>query len=170
MKDNDTKLFEIAKSIWNIQLGQKSNHWQQLCLLVNTPGPIRRGSIEVYFRYVHDFLTRCLKIIEMYPDDTIPRMLAFKMIQEHIYTIYHDEIKGHSVWKIKYEKISAFKQPMQNFRKSARGGRGGSARGGRGGSARGGRGGVSTWWGREGSARGGRGGVSTWWERGIIQY
>ena len=133
MKDNDTKLFEIAKSIWNIQLGQKSNHWQQLCLLVNTPGPIRRGSIEVYFRYVHDFLTRCLKIIEMYPDDTIPRMLAFKMIQEHIYTIYHDEIKGHSVWKIKYEKISAFKQPMQNFRKSARGGRGGgSARGGRG--------------------------------------
>ena len=124
MKDNDTKLFEIAKSIWNIQLGQKSNHWQQLCLLVNTPGPIRRGSIDVYFRYVHDFLTRCLKIIEMYPDDTIPRMLAFKMIQEHIYTIYHDEIKGHSVWKIKYEKISAFKQPMQNFRKSARGGRG----------------------------------------------
>jgi len=132
MKDNDTKLFEIAKSIWNIQLGQKSNDWQQLCLLVNTPGPIRRGSIDVYFRYVHDFLTRCLKIIEMYPDDTIPRMLAFKMIQEHIYTIYHDEIKGHSVWKIKYEKISAaFKQPMQNFQKSARSGRGGTARGGR---------------------------------------
>jgi hypothetical protein len=100
MRDNDLKLFGMAEEIWKKKLSQTSDDWQQLCLLVNTPGKVRRENVTEYFNYVYCFLSRCLEIIKKFPKDTMERMLAFKMIQEHIYTIYHDQIKGYSVWKI----------------------------------------------------------------------
>jgi len=108
LRGNDLKLFEMSEKIWKETLGQTSDDWQELCLLVNTPGKIRRENMEVFSNfsnYLHIFLSKCLKIIKKFPKDTIERMLAFKMVQEYIYSIYHDKVKGYSLWKYSREGI-----------------------------------------------------------------
>jgi len=102
LRCNDENLFRVASKIWHRDLNQSSNDWQHLSLLINTPGKIRRQEIykNIYYDYVHEFLSRCSKVIEKFPEDTMARTLAFKMIQEHIYLTYHDYIKTHVTWKI----------------------------------------------------------------------
>ena len=102
LRCNDENLFGVASKIWYSDLNQSSNDWEQLSLLINTPGKIRREEIykDIYYEYVYEFLSRCSKVIEKFPGDTMTRTLAFKMIQEHIYLTYHDYIKTHMIWKI----------------------------------------------------------------------
>ena len=102
LKCNDENLFGVVSKIWHSDLKQSSNDWQQLSLLINTPGKIRREEIykNIYYDYVYEFLSRCSKVIEKFPEDTMARTLAFKMIQEHIYLTYHDYIKNHINWAI----------------------------------------------------------------------
>lgn len=102
LRCNDENLFGVASKIWHTDLNQSSNDWQHLSLLINTPGKIRRQEIykNIYYDYVYEFLSRCSKVIEKFPEDTMARTLAFKMIQEHIYLMYHDYMKTHMSWKI----------------------------------------------------------------------
>ena len=102
LRCNDENLFGVVSKIWHTDLNQSSNDWQHLSLLINTPGKIRRQEIysTIYYDYVYEFLSRCSKVIEKFPEDTMARTLAFKMIQEHIYLMYHDYMKTHMNWKI----------------------------------------------------------------------
>jgi len=102
LRCNDENLFGVASKIWHTDLNQSSNDWQHLSLLINTPGKIRRQEIysTIYYDYVYEFLFRCSKVIKKFPEDTMARTLAFKMIQEHIYLMYHDYMKTHMNWKI----------------------------------------------------------------------
>ena len=105
LRCNDENLFRRVFKIWHQDLNQSSEDWQQLSLLINTPGKIRRESIysTIYYDYVYEFLSRCSKVIKKFPEDTMARTLAFKMIQEHIYLMYHDYMKTHMNWKITSE-------------------------------------------------------------------
>ena len=44
LKCNDENLFGVVSKIWHSDL-KSSNDWQQLSLLINTPGKIRREEI-----------------------------------------------------------------------------------------------------------------------------
>ena len=111
LRCNDENLFGVASKIWYSDLNQSSNDWEQLSLLINTPGKIRREEIykDIYYEYVYEFLSRCSKVIEKFPGDTMARTLAFKMIQEHIYLTYHDYIKKHKNWKITVRQNGQYK-------------------------------------------------------------
>ena len=106
LRCNDENLFRRVFKIWHRDLNQSSNDWEQLSLLINTPGKIRRESnySAIYYDYVYEFLFRCSKVIKKFPEDTMARTLSFKMIQEHIYLMYHDYMKTHMNWKVNIQQ------------------------------------------------------------------
>ena len=102
LKDNDKYLFKMVQDIWYLNLKQSSNEWLHLALLINTPGRVRKkiANFKMYYEYIYEFLSRCLKVIKKFPKDTMARMLAFKMIQEDLYVKYLDQIKTKTCWNI----------------------------------------------------------------------
>ena len=57
LRCNDENLFGAASKIWYSDLNQSSNDWEQLSLLINTPGKIRREEIykNTYYDYVYEW-------------------------------------------------------------------------------------------------------------------
>lgn len=69
---------------------------------INAPGKIRRGDPDNYIAYVNVFWNRVQTILPEVDRNYMERpalLLTLKMIQENIYSKYHDVYKYYPIWK-----------------------------------------------------------------------